>query len=441
MNMKVVIIGGGSAGTTCAFELRKLNKDVEVIIVEKSNYTEYSPCALPYVLSGEIKSFNDVFIFTKHDYTDNKIRLMLNSEVKSIERENKKIVLKDGSKLNYDVLVLSTGGACFVPPIKGINNADFKVLKTIDDAKAIKKSLLGSKNIIIIGAGMIGIELAASLIQKGKKIAILEACGSILPNLFDEDMSEILEDYLSSKHIIIRTGANITSVSKNKIFLIDDDIVYDQLVLCTGIIPNTKLAKDSGLEVDRGIVVNEFLQTSDKSIFACGDCVESYEYTSGKKLISQLGTTAVRQAKIIAKNILSKKDKFPRVLNNTVSKIGDLYFGSVGLKKRRAEELGLKVVSAKYTGNLRAEYYPSKENITIKLVCLDSGVIIGGQIIGHNEVIGRLDMLALAIQKKMNVKDIANLETAYNPASAPIFDPINIVASICQKKLDMMVSK
>lgn len=433
--MKAVIIGGGSAGTTCAFELRKQEKDAEITIIEKTSYLEYSPCALPYVLSGEIQSFDDIFIFKKQDYQDNNIKLMLNTEVKHIDQKNKKIILADGSETDYDRLVLATGSTCFVPPIQGIETIDFEVLKTIDDAKKIKESLPNSKDLVLIGAGMIGVELAVSLVDKGRKVTIVEAYENILPNCLDEDMSKILEEYLNSRNVDVQTSAKIKSISKNEVCLDVGNILFNRLIVCTGVRSNIGLAKVAGLNVDKGIIVDEFLQTSDKNIFACGDCVESYEYNSGKKIFSQLGTTAVRQAKVIAKNVLGKQEKFSPVMNNTISKIGDFYVGSVGMTKTRAEKSGLKAISARYTGNVRAEYYPSKEIITIKLVCDESGILVGGQIIGHAEVAGRLDLLALAIQKRLNINELAKLETCYNPASAPIFDPITITAEICQKKL------
>ncbi len=436
--MRIVIIGGGSAGTTCAFELRKLNKEVEITLIEKSGNLEYSPCALPYVLSGEINSFDTIFIFKKKDYDNNHINLLLNSEVEKIDVKGKKVILSNKEELGFDKLVIATGGSVFVPRIKGLESSKYKTFKTIEDAKEISKKVTPKSNSVIIGAGMIGVELAVSLAQRGNKVSLLEAKENILPNIFDSDMSEKLKEYLGKSNIKIFERGKIKEISNKKIILEEKEIESDNLFLCTGIKANTSLAEKAGLDIDKGIIVNESLETSNRNIYACGDCVESFEFNTNKKIFSQLGTTAVRQAKVIARNILGEKEKFSLVLNNTISKIGKKYVGAIGITQNRAKELGIKTVSAKYTGDVRAEYYSNKEKITIKIICNMKGDIIGGQIIGDSEVVGRLDLLALAIQKRVKLNEISKLETCYNPASAPIFDPLIIVADICLKKLNML---
>ncbi len=435
--MKVVIIGGGSAGTTCAFELRKLNKEAEITLIEKSSNLEYSPCALPYVLSEEIKSFENIFIFNKKDYEENNIDLLLNSEVKEIDTKYKKVILND-KEINFDKLVIANGSSAFVPKIKGLENSDYMTFKTIEDAKEILKKVKPQDHSVVIGGGMIGVELVVSLMEKGNKVSLLETKENILPSLLDSDMSKKLKKYLEENNIEILEKSKIKEISSKKIILEEKEIQFDNIFLCTGVKANISLAKKTGLKVDKGIVVNEHLETSEKDVYACGDCVEAFEFNTNEKIFSQLGTTAVRQAKVIAKNILREKEKFPPVLNNTVSKIGEVYIGTVGMTNARAKELGIKTVSAKYTGNVRAEYYSEKEKITIKIVCNFDGEIIGGQIIGDSEVVGRLDLIALAIQKKVKIEELSKLETCYNPPSAPIFDPLTIVAEICLKKLNMI---
>ncbi len=439
--MKVVIIGGGSAGTTCAFELRKLSKDAEITIVEKSSNLEYSPCALPYVLSGEIADFDEIFIFRKEDYQKNNINILLNSEAEGVDRKRKELILRNGKKLLYDKLVIATGSDVFIPSIKGISGVDFFSLKTIEDAKKIDKKADKNKSSAIIGAGMIGVELAYSLSSKGNEAVLLESKENILSAILDYDMSEQLKEYLEQKGIRVIENARIVEVKKKHIVLEKERIAFDNLFLCTGMKPNIKLAKECGLKIDKGVIVDEYLQTSDKNIYACGDCVESEEIATGKTVFSMLGSTAVRQAKAIAKNMAGKNEEVSPALNNTITKIGSLYVGAVGITKKRAVENGINVVSSKYESNVRAEYYSVKERIAVKLVCENDGTIIGSQMIGNAEVVGRLNLLALAVQKKLKINELAKLKTCYNPASASIFDPITVAAEICQKKLAMKVDK
>lgn len=436
--MKVVIIGGGSAGTTCAYELRKLDKEAEITVLEKTQNTQYSPCALPYFLSGEI-NFDDMFIFNLSDYQNNNINLVLNATVYSVDKENGIVFYKEDSnqkQLHYDKLVIATGSSNFIPPIKGIENANYYTLKTIEDAKTIAENIESGKHSVIIGAGVIGVELGAALAEH-EKVSLIEAKESILPGMFDSDMAKLIKKHLQAKGITILEGTKINEIAENNLLLNQEQINYDKLFLSTGVQPNTKLAQDSGFGVDKGIKVNEYMQTNDENIYACGDCAESTEFYLKEKILSQLGTTAVRQARVIANNILGKEMKFPFVVNNTISKIGELYAGSVGITQQRAKESNINAISAKYTGNVRSEYYSTKEKITIKLVCDLSGTLIGGQIIGDSEVVGRLNLIALAIQKQCHVSEVARLETCYNPPCAPIFDPLSIASEICLKKLKM----
>ncbi len=196
---RIVIIGGASAGSTCAFELRKLNKNIEIVILEKSDYTQYSPCAMPYVLSGEIVDFDKIFILKKKDYESNNILLNLNSEVIEIDKKKRSILFKcnhEHKEISYDKLVIATGSSCYIPSIKGIETIDYFVLKNIDDAKKIASNIKPKTDSVIIGAGLIGVELATSLSAKGEKVTLIESKENILSSMLDSDMALKLKEFL-----------------------------------------------------------------------------------------------------------------------------------------------------------------------------------------------------------------------------------------------------
>ncbi|MEM4336959.1 MAG: FAD-dependent oxidoreductase [Candidatus Woesearchaeota archaeon] len=436
--MKVVIVGGGSGGTACAFELRKLNKDVDITIIEKNNYLYYSPCAIPYVLTGEIKNIRDIFLFKESDYKNNRINIMLNCEVFDIDSDKKKVFYsKKGKKesIEYDKLVIATGASNLTPQVEGIEKTEYFTLKDIDDAKKILKNIKKGSVSAVIGAGIVGMELAVCLRKRGEKVFILEEKEHILPNMLDKTISNFVKQYLEKEGIKIYEGKKIKKIKENNLIIGERKIKFDKLFICTGNKPNIEIAKKAHLEINKAILVNEFLETSKKDIYACGDSVEFFEFNTNEKIVSGLGTTAVRQARVIAKNILGGKEKFNPIMNNSIAKIGNLYVGSVGLTEKRAIYLGKRVFAADYCSNVRAEYYPSKEKIIVRIVGDEKGSIIGGQIAGESEVVGRLDLLALAIQNKNHLSEIENLETCYNPPSSPIFEPLSIVAGLCIKKI------
>jgi NADH oxidase (H2O2-forming) len=438
--MKIIIIGGGSAGTACALELRKKNKKHEITIIEKSKNFAYSPCAMPYVISGKIKNLKNIFLLNKKDYEENNIKIILNTEITKIDRKKKKITAKtdkEEKEFKYDKLVIATGSKTFIPEIKGLKKTKFYTLKTIEDTEKIIKTTKKNQKTAIIGSGMIGIELANALAEKKEKISIIENQEQILPKVFDEDIAEQIKKELEKKKIKIYEKAKIKEIKNKTIILEKEKIKFDKLFICTGARANTEIAKETGLKTEFGVKTNEYLQTSDKNIYSCGDCAESIEFNSGKKILSQLGTTAVRQAKVIAHNILGKKEKFNPVMNNIITKIGNLYAGAVGMNEKRTKELRIKTINSRYTGKTKSEYYPSESKITIKITCSKKGTIIGSQITGNEDISGRINLMALAIEKLINIKELAKLETCYNPAAAPIIDPITIVSEICIKKMNI----
>lgn len=405
--MKVVIIGGGSAGTTCAFELRKENKEIDITIIEKTNQTEYSPCALPYVIGGEISDFEKIKIYTEKDYKENNINLILNEEVKEIDEKNKKIRLKD-RELTYDKLVIATGSKPYIPKIEGLT--EYLILKTVEDAKKIEK--LENKSIIIIGAGMIGLELGNALLNKNNKVIIFENQNSILPNMLDKDMASELEKLLENIEI---KKEEIKQININKLITKEQEYYFDHIIIACG----------TGLE-----------NLNNKALY-CGDCNYITEEITKATIKSHLGTSAVRQGKNVANKILNKDTESIPNLNNSITKISDYIVGSVGINTNTAINNNIKTISAKYKGTITAPYY-SDEPLIVKLIFNELEEIIGGQIIGKTEVAGRLNLLSLAISKKMNIKDLKTIDTCYNPASAPIFDPITVCAEIVEKKVNAL---
>ena len=435
---KIVIIGGGAAGTTCAFELRKLNKKAEITIIERTGNLEYSPCALPYVLAGEIDSFDDIFVFKRSDYDNNDINLLLNTAVTSIDKKAKKVSYtaegKEG-ELEYDELVLATGSVPKLPPIPELEKAKPFVLKTIADAKRISENINSDDRSVIIGAGLVGLELAIALNKKGEKVTVLEAQDRPLPGILDKDMSDRISQYLADIGVELLVNTKIEQIEKEKVHLKDNSLSFDKLCVCTGMQASTGLAEQAGLDCGEAIDVNEQLQTSDENIYACGDCVLSTEMNTGKKILSQLGTIAVRQGKTVARNILGQEEQTPAVVNNTITKMGEMFVGSVGITLERARQEGFEAVAAKYSGEVRSEYYPPSSRITVKLISDKNGKLLGGQIIGREEVAGRMNMLSLAIGQGMTLDDLIDTETCYNPASAPINEPVSVAAEIGKKKI------
>jgi len=432
--LKIVIMGGGSSGTTCAFELRKLNKEIDITIIEQGKDIEYSPCSLPYLLSGEIQNKKDIFILSKQDYKDNNINILLNTEIKNMF--DKEIVLLDNTKLNYDYLVYALGSVPNKMNIEGVDNCYF--FKSIQDFEKIEKIDFKNKKVSIIGGGLIGVEVSYALMLRGAKVQIIEYDTGILPKILDSKVSGILEKYLVECGINLIFGQKVEKIDKHNIIFKETSLEHDFVFFCAGLSPNLDLAKKLGLKTNMGIIVDTNMKTSKENIFACGDCVESMNQVTGKKTLSMLGTTAVRQAKIIAKNIWGVKEEFPNVINATITKVGKKYVGFLGITKKDAKKLNLNFISANYTGGVVSDYYPSKDMITYELITDYDGIVLGCQIISDSNISGHVDLISLVIKNKINIRDLCMLETCYNPACAPIFNPLLITAEICLKKIQLL---
>ncbi len=444
--MKVIVIGFGGAGFTAAVEAKRSNMNAEVTLIDARTSVGYAPCAFPYVIGGDIPSFDTIKEFSEESLKQQGITLILGKKVSSVDRVNKSIKLEDGTSLSYDSLILATGSHSFVPPINGIDKVKFHVLKTYDDAKSIyddANKLLSEnkKNVVVIGAGLIGVETAHALKNRGFNVVVLEVAPYILPTVLDEDFSKIVEHELEKKGIEIHCGVKIQQVSDGEILTENGKFNFDMLILVTGVRANVDLAKSAGLKVNRGIVVDEAMRTSDLDIYACGDCIELKNVLLGETMPSQLATTAIRSGFVAGRNSVvdeSSKILFDGVVNTGVSKIGSLIVASTGLNEYFAKKNNIKYVKAVLHTSTKENYAPVKGPLHIKLLVDYSGFVVGAQIIGTEDVVGRIDLVALVIKQRINVKNLVLMEHAYSPLTSPVREPISVAAETCLKKLEAL---
>lgn len=442
--MKVVIIGGGAGGISTATNIRKNDKNAEITVISKEKDIAYSPCAIPYVLSHKIKSFDDIIMRTVDDYEKKDIEVLIESEAIAIDKDKKKVTyIKDNneSTIDYDKLVLATGGNSFVPPMKGVDLDGVFKIRNLQDGRMVQKWAEKSKNAIVTGAGLIGIEIAHGLKQAGLNVILSEMLPQIVPRSLDQDMSDIIVSYLEKEGIKVLINSPITELKGDtkveKACFDNQEVDVDLVILSTGIRPELKLAKMVGCNIGKwAIIVNEKMETSVPDIYAVGDCVESYDAILKTNTISNLGTTAVRQAKTAAQSITGKKSKFNPVLNAMVSKVGNLEFGAVGLTTSFAQQNNIKPVYEKVEALTRARYYPNAKPMDIKIICDSEGLIIGCQIIAEERVAERIDTMTLAITEGLTCFDLSNMEFAYAPPVSMVTDPLVLAVEEVSKKFN-----
>ena len=447
---KVVIIGCGAGGGTAAQFARKTDRKATITVFEKEKYPQYSKCGLPYAISGDIPEINDLVEFSEEWFKKANIDLHLNTIVKKIDFK-KKIVYakKDGKSIekSYNSLIICTGAKPFIPPIENINVDGVFVVRTIDDAKKILSKIKNSKNATIVGAGLIGLEIADNLRKKDINITIVEALPRILANNLDGDMAEIVANQIPNE-IKILTNHVVTKVEtsndKIKKILIKDNtsgelksVDTDFLILATGTKPETTLAKSIGCKIGKtgGIIVNKKCETSIKDVYSVGDCTEYVDFVTAKPTLIGLGSIAVKQAITAGTNAAGGNYELLKgVLNTSTSEFFGIEIAAVGPTLNTIEK-DFSVVTGRFNGSSLPEYFPGGRPISIKiLVDQYTGMIMGAQAVGSNAA-QRINTFACAILGELDVKTMRKLETAYAPPIAPTLDAITLVCDIVSIKL------
>ena len=446
ISRKIVIIGANAAGVHAANAARKTDPKAEITLIDKEPYPAYSRCGIPYVLAGEIPSFEDLTAFPPSHYRMMKFNLRLETTARSINPDEKIVLIEDKEgnfeALKYDSLILATGADPFVLPIKGHDLPGVFAMRTMDDGKAIQEAKKTAKNAVVIGAGFIGLESAHAFVENKIKTTIVELVPYILPALFDEDMADYAQKKIEEQGVNVVVGRRVDAIlGTDKVEGVSvggEEIKADVVVMAAGIRPRTDLIRGLGVElgVTRAIRVNPRMETSVSGIFAAGDCVESQSSITGLPCLYQLGTNAVRQGTTAGVNAAGGYASNPRVVCSAVSKIFDFELGAVGLSEYQAAKVGFQTVSASITGRTRASYFPGGKEVRVKIIAEPIlGRVMGAQIVGGEAVTQRINMLSVAIQKEMTALELSTADTSYAPPVAETVEPVATAAEIVAKKI------
>ncbi len=446
MPRKIVIIGAHAAGVDAASAAKKTDRKAEITLMTKQKRPGYSPCGIPYVIGGQIHRFDDLIVFPPSYFRMMKLDLRLETTATSVDREAKTVEIEDKKgkeeTLEYDSLILTTGAYPFVPPIKGREKQGVHVVRTIEDGQKIDKALKTAKSAAVIGAGVIGLETAAAFVERGVKTTVAELLPYVLPAMLDKDMADRVQEMLEEKglRIIVGQGAD-EFLGKDKITGISvagETIPADLVVVATGVRANVELAKNAGIALGetRAIKTNMRMETNVKDVYAAGDCAESVHMVTKRPALSQLGTAAVKQAKVAGINAAGGYAVFPGVLGSAVTKLFDIEIGVTGLNQFFAGRAGIETVAGTISSKTKADYYPGALPIRIKIVVeKESERVIGGQFIGGEAVTQRVNALSFAIQKQMTVHELAKADTAYAPPVNETWEPMILAAEIAIRKL------
>jgi len=434
----LVVIGGGEAGFISALTAKKTNTSADVTLIADDNRF-YSPCALPFVISGEV-DINAIVDDLISMCEKSGIKCIIDTVI-SIDSENRIVRTKEGREFPYKSLIIATGGSPFVPEIRGSNLEGVYTLKTIDDVEKILKRIKKSKRVAVIGGGAIGVEVSSALVKRNLDVTLVERYPHVLAKAFDSEFSAIIEGKLRDNGINLLLNSCVSEITGDNevdgVKMGDQRIEADIVILGLGVTPNVELAKNAGIEiVGRGIKTDGWMRTNIKGIYAAGDCVDSRSLLTGKQMLSQLATTALRHGMTAGINSVGGYATFEGVLNSMILKIFDIEIGRTGLTEQDAVENDIEIVTGISNGTTRSDYFPGSREIKIKLLFNAlNREIIGAQIIGGEGVAGKIDLIAFAIARHSTIEHLMKLKYCYTPPSAPPRNPIVLAAENAFRKL------
>ena len=448
--MKIIIIGGVAGGASAATRLRRMNETNEIVMFERSDYISFANCGLPYHIGETIKDRNNLLVQTVKGMKDRfGIDVRVKTEVLRINPKEKTILAKNlvtGEKYeeSYDKLLLSPGAEAFIPPIPGVNSKNIYSLRNMNDMDKIKGKVdKGIKRAVVIGAGFIGLEIAENLVQRDIEVTIVEKSNQVLAPVDFDIASEVHQHIKEFKtELYLNDGAKefIDIGDRTKVKLESGiEIIADIIIMAIGVKPENKLALEAGLELGKtgGIKVNEYLQTSDKDIYAVGDAIEVKHYINVAESLIPLAWPANRQGRIVADTILGIRQKsYTGSLGTSILKAFDLTVSATGLNEKILKRNGIPYMVATVNRNDHASYYPGATPLTLKLIFNKEGDILGAQGIGYKGVDKRIDIIATAIKGNLKVWDLQELEVAYAPPYNSAKDPVNIVGYTAENMIN-----
>ncbi len=435
----VIVIGGGPAGVISAVTAKKCDK-VSTVLLLRTVETSLIPCGIPYIFSSLDSVEKD--IMGDKSLIANGIKIEID-RVTDIYPDKKTIKTEKGNEYGYEKLVLATGSAPVKIPIEGIDLPGiYLIKKDLNYLKEVREKVLEAKNVVIIGGGFIGVEFSDDIANlQGKSITIVEMLPHVINQAFDDEFAIMAEEELKKKGVNILTGTRVVKFDgsgKVEKVVLDGgkEIPADVVIVSIGAKPNVELAEKAGLDISKsgGIWVDEYMRTSNKDIFAVGDCAEKRDFYTRKRVPVMLASTATAEARIAGVNLF--KIQLIRQNRGTIAifstKVGDLALGAAGLTEKRAMEEGYEVVVGEAEAvNRHPGHLPGAMTTKVKLIfSRRSGILLGGQVAGGPEVGELINIIGLAIQQGIPGCELFTLQVGTQPllTAAPTIYPLIVAA-------------
>jgi NADPH-dependent 2,4-dienoyl-CoA reductase/sulfur reductase-like enzyme len=433
--MALVVIGGIAAGLSAAARARRIDPRLEIIVLEKGPVISLGACGLPYYVEGRIRESKDLTVFTPERFRkERNVDVRTGARVVSISHPRREVVLESGTRVAYEKLVIATGARSESLGITGDRLPHVFHLQTLDDAERMRAFVRERKprSAVVIGAGYIGVEAADALRRNGLRVTILERSAHALLRADDAFTVEVRKQ-LERHGVELRTGVNVTAIEADQ----TGGVPCDLVVLAAGFKPNVELAADAGIELGRtgAIRTDDRMETSLRGVFAAGDCAEVTHVVTQRPTWIPLGTTANKCGRIAGANAAGARERFHGIAGTSIVGIFGMGFATTGFSVAEARSEGFSPVSARIEALSRPRYYGGVRTIVELVADRATHRLVGGCVIGEEGASGRINVIAAALSARLRIDEFEQLDLAYAPPFAPVWDPLLIAAQQLVKEL------
>ncbi|MEN8077798.1 FAD-dependent oxidoreductase [Clostridioides difficile] len=394
--MSIVIIGNSAAGLSALETFRKYDKKTKITLISKEGDVAYSRVLLPYVLRGKLK-YNNLFIRDKEYYEKNNVDY-IEKEVKNIDTEAKVVILSDDTKVEYSKLLIATGSNAVKPPIPGINEDGIYNMWTKSDVDNLAPLFDSKKKVAVIGSGFVALQAAWAAVVRGLEVTVIELADRVMPSVLDEKGAEILTEKIRKSGVDLKTSTLTQNIEKLedgtfKISLKDQDPVHvDFIIVGTGVRPNTQFLSETGITIDRGILVDRFMETNVKDVYSAGDVAQGPTAFGEEHVIHALWPTAIEMGKIAGANMAGKALEYEGSLNMNVTQMYGTTVASMG-------KFSEKDVQDAY-------YFDESDGYGYLKVCYEKDLLVGACLVGSTDAVKLFGKLRPIIRKKIKA-DVA----------------------------------
>ncbi|WP_191560180.1 FAD-dependent oxidoreductase [Metabacillus idriensis] len=425
--MKIAVIGCTHAGTAAVSNMTKLYPEAEITVYEKNDNVSFLSCGIALYVGGVVQDAQGLFYSSPQELENMGVTMKMKHAVVSIDAEAKTLTAKNLAtdeiiEDTYDKLVMTTGSWPIVPPLEGIKLNNIVLSKNYNHANNIIEKAKDAQKITVVGAGYIGIELVEAFESYGKDVTLIDSADRILSKYLDPEYTEVIENDFKNRGVTLALGETVSKFegengNVTKVVTTKGEYETDLVVLCIGFKPNTELLKGQVDMLDNGaIIVNEYMQTSNKDIFAAGDSCAILYNPTGKHAYIPLATNAVRMGTLAAKNLVQKSIKYMGTQGTSGIKIYDNNIASTGMTETAASFMDMNVKSITILENDRPEFMPTYEQVTLKVVYEeDTGRIVGAQVMSKADLTQSINTLSVCIQNGMTIEELGFVDFFFQP--------------------------